>query len=96
MKLVPLLNKPNLATVATSGSYDDLTNKPTIPTVPTDVSAFTNDAGYITSADISGKQNADTAVTHTKNIWPQCLHYEGENVGSSKISLYSQGSNFNQ
>lgn len=28
-----LLNKPNLATVATSGSYNDLSNKPTIPTV---------------------------------------------------------------
>lgn len=26
-----ILNKPNLATVATSGSYDDLLNKPTIP-----------------------------------------------------------------
>ena len=32
-----------------SGSYNDLTNKPTIPTVPTNVSAFTNDKGYITS-----------------------------------------------
>jgi hypothetical protein len=31
-----------------SGDYDDLTNKPTIPTVPTNVSAFTNDAGYLT------------------------------------------------
>lgn len=28
-----ILNKPTLATVATSGSYDDLTGKPTIPTV---------------------------------------------------------------
>ena len=28
-----ILNKPNLATVATSGSYNDLSNKPTIPTV---------------------------------------------------------------
>ncbi len=27
-----ILNKPTLATVATSGSYNDLTNKPTIPT----------------------------------------------------------------
>ena len=52
-----LSNKPDLtvyaesadlATVATSGSYDDLSNKPTIPTVPTNVSAFTNDAGYLT------------------------------------------------
>ena len=40
--------KPNLATVATSGSYNDLSNKPTIPTVPTNVSAFNNDAGYLT------------------------------------------------
>lgn len=31
-----------------SGNYNDLTNKPTIPTVPTNVSAFTNDAGYLT------------------------------------------------
>lgn len=37
-----------LATVATSGSYNDLSNKPTIPTIPTNVSAFTNDANYIT------------------------------------------------
>lgn len=41
-----------LATVATSGSYNDLSNKPTIPTVPTVVSAFTNDAGYITSVPV--------------------------------------------
>ena len=39
-----------LSTVATSGDYDDLLNKPTIPTVPTNVSAFTNDAGYITNS----------------------------------------------
>ena len=31
-----------------SGKYEDLSGKPTIPTVPTNVSAFTNDAGYIT------------------------------------------------
>lgn len=33
-----ILNKPTLATVATSGSYNDLTDKPTIPAIPvTDV-----------------------------------------------------------
>ena len=32
-----------------SGNYNDLSNKPTIPTVPTNVSAFTNDSGYLTS-----------------------------------------------
>ena len=40
-----LTNKPTLF----SGNYNDLTNKPTIPTVPTNVSSFTNDAGYLTS-----------------------------------------------
>jgi hypothetical protein len=39
-----------------SGNYNDLSNKPTIPTVPTNVSAFNNDAGYLTShQDITGK-----------------------------------------
>ena len=41
-----------------SGSYNDLTDKPTIPTVPTNVSAFVNDAGYLTAhQDISGKED---------------------------------------
>lgn len=50
-----------------SGDYDDLTNKPTIPTVPTNVSDFTNDAGYITSDDISGKTNQSDFTAHTAN-----------------------------
>lgn len=45
-----LTNKPELF----SGNYNDLTNKPTIPTVPTNVSAFTNDAGYITNNACDG------------------------------------------
>lgn len=31
-----------------SGSYNDLIDKPTIPTVPTNISAFNNDVGYLT------------------------------------------------
>lgn len=46
-----------------SGDYNDLTNKPTIPTVPTNISDFTNDAGYITNDDITGK--ADTSAVTT-------------------------------
>ena len=42
-----ILNKPSLSTVATSGSYNDLSNKPTIPT---NNNQLTNGAGYITSA----------------------------------------------
>jgi hypothetical protein len=41
-----ILNKPSLSTVATSGSYNDLSNKPTIPT---NNNQLTNGAGYITS-----------------------------------------------
>lgn len=47
-----------------SGSYDDLTDKPTIPTVPTNVSAFTNDAGYITGYVEDFTSQIET--THTK------------------------------
>lgn len=45
-----------------SGSYNDLTDKPTIPTVPTSNTAFTNDAGYITHDALSGYAES-TAVT---------------------------------
>ena len=38
-----------------SGNYNDLSNKPTIPTVPTKISAFENDKGYLTEhQDLSG------------------------------------------
>lgn len=43
-----ILNKPDLAAVATSGNYVDLNGKPSIPTIPTKVSAFENDKGYLT------------------------------------------------
>lgn len=33
-----------------SGDYNDLKNKPTIPSVPTNVSDFTNDASYVNNA----------------------------------------------
>ena len=56
-------NTADLATVAFSGSYSDLTGTPTIPTVPTNVSAFTNDAGYLTSADLPAPYSLPTAST---------------------------------
>lgn len=61
----------DLSSVATSGSYNDLSNKPSIPTVPTNVSSFTNDAGYLTShQDISGKANsADLATVATSGSY---------------------------
>ena len=78
----------DLAQVAKTGSYNDLSNKPTIPstaglasteyvdskvgeivipTVPTNVSAFTNDAGYLTEhqslADYSTTAQVQTMIS---------------------------------
>ena len=52
-----------LANVATSGSFDDLLNKPVIPEVPTKVSGLENDAGYITSAALSGYAQTSSLAT---------------------------------
>lgn len=41
-----LIDDTNSTNKFFSGNYNDLINKPTIPTVPTNVSAFTNDASY--------------------------------------------------
>lgn len=41
--------------VVFGGSYNDLADKPTIPAVPSNVSAFTNDAGYLVAGDIENK-----------------------------------------
>ena len=61
----PDLTIYQLAANAFSGSYNDLADTPTIPTVPTTLSAFTNDRGYITGytvtqADVTQHQEALT------------------------------------
>ncbi len=50
-----------------SGNYNDLTNQPTIPTVPTNVSAFTNDAGYITMDSVPEIPSVPTNVSAFEN-----------------------------
>lgn len=51
-------NSADLAAVATSGAYSDLSG------TPTNVSTFTNDAGYLTQhQDISGKANSADLAT---------------------------------
>lgn len=52
----------DLGIVNFSGNYEDLSNKPTIPTVPDKISAFENDAGYLTEhQSLENKQDKLTA-----------------------------------
>jgi len=65
-----------------SGSYNDLTDKPTIPTVPTTISSFTNDSGYITDytvtqADVTTHQ---AALSITENQISDFGSYEPADV----------------
>ena len=53
-----------LATVALTGSYADLLDKPTIPTVPTNVSAFTNDSLYTTLASARSGLSASGSISY--------------------------------
>jgi len=52
-----------------SGSYNDLTDKPTIPTVPTNVSAFTNDAGYTTNTGTVTSTGGTVAVNNIQVVF---------------------------
>ena len=56
---------PNLSTVATSGNYNDLTNKPTIPTVDSALSSTSTNAlqNKVINTELSKKAN--TGHTHT-------------------------------
>lgn len=69
-----------------SGDYDDLTNKPTIPVVPTNVSAFTNDAGYITSSALPTNYvttNTTQEITGNKSL-TGAISYTAERFNSGK------------
>ena len=52
----------------TNIDYTNLINKPTIPTVPTVVSAFTNDSGYITSSSLTGLASQTYVQTQIANL----------------------------
>ena len=59
----------------------DYALKTDLPTVPTDVSDFTNDAGYLTSTDLTGyatETYVDTAVSDLVNSAPATLDTLGE------------------
>ena len=76
-----------------SGNYNDLTNKPTIPVVPTNVSAFNNDSGYITIDAISGKADT-TAVTQVNSALTAHTANTDVHVTSSEKTTWNNKSDF--
>ena len=88
----------SIATVATSGSYTDLIN---LPTIPTNTNQLTNGAGFITgnqlitlSGDVSGSGTtaitttvADDSHSHTSSTLPSTISYLGSSIDlASEVS----------
>lgn len=67
----------NLHKVAKTGTYSDLIGTPTIPTVPTNVSAFTNDANYVTQSQVitiySGTSTPSSSTGSNGDIYIQTV-----------------------
>ena len=67
-------NKPELSSVATSGNYDDLINKPTIPTL---TSELTNDSNFLSESNLKtingesivGEGNLEIQGGGGRNTW---------------------------
>ena len=76
-----ITGKPDFKAVATSGSYDDLTNKPAIPTKTSDL---TNDSGFVNDYQLSGKQDKLVSGTNIKTINNESI------LGSGNIATASQ------
>ena len=85
-------NSADLSSVATSGSYDDLLDKPTIPTVPTNVSDFVNDANSVSEVPIINHGTSDTTFT----LPPNEMHVWGTvttlaiTLGTATPGLYNE------
>lgn len=67
-----------------SGAYSDLTGKPTIPTIPTKVSAFENDKGYLTSIPITQEAGeSESLVMSQKAVTDLVAEAVGTGGGTS-------------
>ena len=107
-KILTVTKNKTLATVATSGSYNDLTNKPTIPTVPTNF-VTTNTTQTISGTKNFGAITANTIGTGTNaNNYFQSQKFRGEGdaatyyhavdfgyAGHDQVDFYEYGGIYN-
>ena len=78
-----ILNKPTLSTVATSGSYNDLTSKPTIPTV--DVDKEYVDTQLATKSDLPDYTVFDIFMNIMDSLDTTSISQENYNTLLSKL-----------
>lgn len=72
-------DKNSISVVGYSNNYNDLDNLPNIPVVPTNISAFNNDVGYLTQhQDISGKVDKEIGKGLSTNDY---INSDKEKVG---------------
>ena len=73
-----------------SSSVDYIKNKPTIPTVPTNVSAFTNDAGYLTQhqslANYYTKTEVDAELSNQEEVVSQALNSLADSISNVELT----------
>lgn len=85
-----ILNKPTLSTVATSGSYNDLTSKPTIPTV--DVNKEYVDTQLATKSDLPDYTVFDIVmeITSSSNLSVSQENYNKllEKLPSNAVNIF--------
>ena len=69
------------------GNYNSLSNKPTIPTVPTNISSFTNNVGYITGTDVRSMNEAASTgqSTSTSNSDTNKVTLSINTVSNSRV-----------
>ncbi len=87
-----------LHSVASSGSYNDLTNKPTIPTT---TSQLTNNSGFITSSDLPTNhvttdtvQTITALKTFTNGIDLGTYHTSASQSLSTQITIWDDTTNY--
>lgn len=93
-----LTNKP----VLFSGNYNDLTNTPQIPQIPTDISYFNNDAGYINNyienqalADVTAIGNS-AGSRQLKDISDPTESFDAVNLHTLTLMMDSMRAEFQQ
>ena len=92
-----LQGPPSLAAVATSGSYNDLTNK---PTYPTDLNGFTDSLGLLFDKDYASLTNLPNIPDHLTDLmdidvanltYNQVLVYDGNAWINDSLQLTDLG-----